>query len=131
MERPLGITILAIVALVQGLFGLLGAFGIGAAGGMLAMLGGPVGMIAGFLGGIASFFLVIGPLFQLAFAWGAFQMQPWAWWLGIIGPVFTLIGALLKILGGASPGKVLMGVLIPLLIFLYLIQPSIRQLFRV
>ncbi|HWN80989.1 MAG TPA: hypothetical protein VNM87_02730 [Candidatus Udaeobacter sp.] len=131
MERPLGITILAIVALVQGLFGLLGAFGIGAAGGMLAMLGGPVGVIAGFLGGIASFFLVIGPLFQLAFAWGAFQMQPWAWWLGIIGPAFTLIGALLKILGGASPGKVLMGVLIPLLIFLYLIQPSIRQLFRV
>ena len=129
MERPLGITLLAIVALIQGIFGLLGAFGIATAGGALALLGGPVGMVAGFLGGIASFFLVIGPLFQLAFAWGALNMQPWAWWLGIIGPAFTLIGALLKIMGGAPPKKIVMGVLVPLLIFLYLMQPSIRRAF--
>jgi hypothetical protein len=129
MDRPLGVTLLAIVALIQGLFGLLGAFGIATAGGALALLGGPVGMVAGFLGGIASFFLVIGPLFQLAFAWGALKMQPWAWWLGIIGPAFTLIGALLKMVGGAPPKRIVMGVLVPLLIFLYLMQPSIRHAF--
>jgi hypothetical protein len=122
---------MAIVALIQGILGLMGAFGVAAVGGVLAVFGGPLGQLAGILGWVGSFFLILGPLFQLIFAWGAFQMQPWAWWLGIIGPGFTVVGAVLKIVTGAPPGKTLMGALIPILIFLYLMRPSIRQAFGI
>jgi hypothetical protein len=37
----------------------------------------------------------------------------------------------LKIVTGAPPGKTLMGALIPILIFLYLMRPSIRQAFGI
>ena len=49
MERPLGITVLAIVALIQGILGLLGAFGVAAVGGVLAVFGGPFGALAGMI----------------------------------------------------------------------------------
>jgi hypothetical protein len=131
MERPFGITLLAIIALIQGFLGLLGAFGVAAVGGLLAVFAGPIGKVVGILGWLGSFFLILGPVFQLLFAWGAFRLQPWAWWLGIIGPAFTVLGAILRILGGAPPGKTIMGVAIPVLIFLYLLRPSIRRAFGV
>jgi hypothetical protein len=131
MERPLGITVLAIVALIQGLLGLLAAFGVATVGGLMTVFGGPIGKVSGLLGWFGSFFLVLGPIFQLLFAWGAFGMQPWAWWLGIIGPAFTVFGAVLKIMGGAPAGKTLLAVAIPILIFLYLLRPSIRQAFGI
>jgi hypothetical protein len=105
----MGITVLAIVALIWGFVKLLVGFGVLTASGLAAVFGGPVGMAAGALGAIAGFFLIIGPILQILFG----------------------IGALLRIMGGAPAGSTLFAVAIPLLIFIYLLRQPVRQAFGI
>jgi hypothetical protein len=73
--RPTGITILAILAGIGGVLGLLGGFAL--------FLGGTVLFgAAGALFGLAA--LALAAL-SLAFSWGAWTLQAWAWPLGVAG----------------------------------------------
>ena len=131
MNRPMGITVLAVVALIWGFVKLLVGFGVLTASGLAAVFGGPVGWAVGGLGAIAGFFLVIGPILQILFGIGALSLRPWAWWMGILGPGMTVFGALLRILGGAPGGATLFSVAIPLLIFIYLLRQPVRSAFGI
>ena len=104
-ERPLGVTILAVLNALSGIFTLLVGIGFAAlmALGMLAFLKEtireiehsmplaiPAGLIAGFLLIIIIILIVVG-LVNLVIAWGLWTGKVWAWWLTVI---FSGIGAL-------------------------------------
>jgi hypothetical protein len=124
--RPLGITILAILAGVAGVFGFLGG---------AALLGiGSVAGAAGFLvGGIAAVFgllILLVAILELGLAYGLWTMQPWAWTLGIGLEAVSIVLELIRFAGGRSNAfNLLVTLVIAGAIIWYLTQPSIRTLF--
>ena len=118
--RPQGITILAVLAGIGGVLGLLGGFGVLFVGGVAASL--PVTVL-----GLCA--LAYAGLL-LAFAWGAWTMQPWAWALGVAVAIFGIVVAILQIiLGGSSIFSQALSIVVDGAILYYLNQPSIKSLF--
>jgi uncharacterized membrane protein (DUF2068 family) len=133
MTRPTGVSIIAILSLISGLLGLCGVsplFAIGAVGAII-----PTGItqIVGGLLIVVGALLVIGPILQIIFAYGAWNLRAWAWWLGIIATGISVLGVIVGILGsgGAAIPTVVTNALLPIVIFLYLLVPDIRKAFRV
>ena len=122
MKRPFGVTVIAIFALIGGLLGLclptLGMIGSTMFGGLL-----------GSMGVIASIFFIVGPVLQLVFAFGAFGLRPWAWFLGLISTGITVLGVVINLFQGASFWSAVWGGLLPIIIFFYLLSPNVRHAF--
>lgn len=96
-QRPLGVTILAILTILFGLalifFGLalmaLGA--IGAVALQAAVDAGQIpGWIVGFLVIIGALILLFG-IIGMAAGVGLWRLRPWAWWLTLIVGIFSII----------------------------------------
>jgi len=124
MKRPLGVTIIAMLALISGLLGLCCPVLVFSGS---ALLGGFLGTI-GFIAGI---FLVVGPVLELIFAYGAFKLHRWAWYLGLISTAITVIGIVVNIFQGGTIWSALGGSVLPTIIFIYLWFPNVRQTFGV
>jgi uncharacterized membrane protein HdeD (DUF308 family) len=89
IKRPFGVTLIAILALIGGLFGLCWP--------TLAFMGSTLlPGIFGTIGVLAGIFLIIGPILQLAFAYGAFKLRSWAWYLGLIASGITVFGVVIN-----------------------------------
>jgi len=117
--RPTGITILAILAGIGGVLGLFGGFvllfaGTVVFGGLGALLGIAALAYAGLL---------------IAFAYGAWTLQPWAWPLGVAGAIFGIVISVLYIIGGQSIASQALGIVVDGAILYYLNQPGIKSLF--
>lgn len=118
--RPTGITILSILAGLNGislLFFGFAAMGLGAAvaGGMGAIFGLAV--------------LALGGLF-LVLAWGFWSVQPWGWPLGMVLAAAGIILALVMfIFVSKDVVSLVISVVIDGAILYYLNQPSIKALF--
>lgn len=121
MKRPFGITVIAIFALISGLFGLCLP--------ILGMLGSTILGPLAVVGVVASIFFIVGPVLQLVFAAGAFGMRPWAWYMGLISTGITVIGVIVNLFQGASFGSAVWGGIIPIIIFIYLLTPDVRKAF--
>ena len=66
----------------------------------------------------------------IAFAYGAWTLQPWAWALGVAVAIFGIVVAILQvILGGSSVFSQVISVVIDGAILYYLNQPTIKSLF--
>lgn len=123
-QRPTGITILAILAALGGIFGVLGG---------LTLLGFGSFFAAAGLGGFAFVFgliaLVIG-IAELALAYGAWTLQTWAWQLGVLLQVVSIVWALVEVvLGYASIQGVIIGIVVSGVIIYYLNTPEVRRAF--
>lgn len=126
MERPLGVTLLALLAAVAGIVGLCGAllvFGVSLAGGLVAF---PIAAVGGAIG-IA---LAIPPILELIFAYGAWALRPWAWWLGIFATGISILGSILAIFTGVGVGATITHGILPLVILVYLLFPDVRRAFH-
>jgi hypothetical protein len=122
MKRPFGITVIAILALFSGLFGLCWP--------ILVFMGSTfLGPVFGTVGVIAGIFLIVGPVLQLIFAIGAFKLQSWVWYLGLISTGITVIGVIVNLFDGASFWSAIWGSILPVIIFIYLWKPNVRQAF--
>jgi hypothetical protein len=132
----MGITILAILALIGGVFGLLGGLALIAGG---ALIGGAVGGSAGvafggfaFVAGVVTLGLAIA---YLAFAYGGWTLKPWAWSLGVIialaSIVWAVIGAVLSgdIVGGLININTIFSVAVAAVILYYLNTPTVKAAF--
>jgi uncharacterized membrane protein (DUF2068 family) len=133
MERPTGVTILAILAIIGGLLGLFGSLAIFALGGAATVIGaagaGAHAVVGGgLLMGLAVFLLILSVL-QLAFGIGAWTLQPWAWTLGVIAQGLSLLGSVAQILNGHGIGSQLFSILIAGLILYYLFTPTVKEAF--
>jgi uncharacterized membrane protein HdeD (DUF308 family) len=136
--RPTGITILAILAAISGAFSILAGLGYVAGAPLIpaAAIGTVAADIAGPLKAIATvigiFWLVVG-IAQLAFAYGAWTLKPWAWMLGLVIEGSSI---LLTFIVGVMAGDLaatLTASLIPLavaiLIIAYLLSASVKTAF--
>jgi hypothetical protein len=122
MKRALGVSIIAILALISGLLGLCCPVLVFTGS---TLLGGFLGTI-GFIAGI---FLVVGPVLELIFAFGAFKLHRWAWILGLISTAITVTGVVINIFQGGTVWSALGGSVLPVIIFVYLLTPNVRQAF--
>lgn len=124
MKRPFGVTVIAILALLGGLFGLCWP--------ILAFTGSALfGGILGTIGVFAGIFLIIGPLLQLIFAFGAFGLKRWAWYLGLISSGITVVGVIINLFDGASFFSAIWGSIFPIIIFIYLLTSKVKAAFGV
>ena len=130
MTRPTHLTVITSLALVQGFMAILVAliwFGIASlfspdSAGITSPL---IVMIAQAKGGL----LVVLALMFLVFAVGARGLHAWAWWVGLLASVVSILYVVRIVLGGAPIVMGLFVVIIPLVIVWYLLSPMGRQIF--
>jgi uncharacterized membrane protein (DUF2068 family) len=127
MNRPLGVTIIAILAFINGLLGLClpGLVIIG--GGISALFSGGLGLIV-VCGGVL---LAAGPLLWLMVSYGAWNLRPWAWWLGMIATGVTVVGVVVNIINGVGILQAVASAPLSIIIFIYLLLPDIRRAFGI
>ena len=122
--RPTGVTILAALAFIGGILGILGSLAILAGGAVATAVG--AGPLAGFLFifGLATLALAV---VEVILGYGAWTLQAWAWQLGYILMVLNVLVALLTLLSGGSLFSFLFTVVIAGVIAYYLDTPEVRS----
>lgn len=133
LKRPTGITIIALLALISGLLGLCCGSPLILLGGIGVIIPSGVTQVLGILGILLGVLLAFGPFLQVVFAYGAWNLRSWAWWLGIIATGISVAGVVISIIGsgGATVWTAVTNALLPIIIFVYLLFPDVRQAFRV
>lgn len=137
MDRPAGVSVAALLSLLDGVLNVVGGYGAFSLGGwalggyVLPFFapppGGEVGAIAHLVLGFGALILGLG---QLAFAWGAWNLTDWGWLLGI---GLAVLGAGMALWGLASGSAIMSASLttlvLPVLIGIYLLLPGVRRAF--
>jgi hypothetical protein len=124
--RPTGITILAVLSAIGGVLAILAGIALLTLGGVVAAASGLGGFVA-----IAGLLLIATGALDLAFAYGAWSLQPWAWILGVASAVLSIVSALLRIVdNGTSIGSAIISIAISGAILYYLNTPAVRAAFR-
>ncbi len=133
-QRPMGITILAILAFLGGILGICGSLGgiVGASflGGLAASVG---ASNATALGGMLVVYSIIALAFAVAdllFGFGAWTLKPWAWMLGMVLSGLNIVFQLVALLAGwTTLGGILISVVISGVIIYYLLTPEVKKAF--
>jgi len=107
-ERPGGITILAVLYVIEGLFAL-GMGGLTMAGGSL------IPVFGGLVAAIGAIYVIVG-LIDFAIAYGLWNLRPWARTVAIIFAIIGLLGFPI-------------GTIISIIILWYLFKPEIKEAF--
>lgn len=110
--RPTGVTILSVLAFLQGLLLLVGGATMLVLGSAIPGLG---ALPAGVLAGVGGVFVLIGLVYFLA-GWGLLTGENWAWILSIVLAVIGLF---------AFP----IGTVISIIILYYLTRPKVKRFF--
>ena len=136
VARPTGITILAILALIGGIFGLLGGLALLFGG---ALIGGAIGGAEGAAFGGFAFILglvvLAGAGLYLAFAYGSWTAKAYGWALGIIGALWGIVTQAITILlsgdimGNLISVNTIVSLAIPIIILYYLNTPNVKAYF--
>ena len=137
MKRPTGITIIAIVYILLAVLSLLWSGLVFGVGGLSSLVGGVFGAesIAAFGAstGWAGFVGIITAVVQFAVAFGLLAMKKWAWILALIGVGLTVVEGVVSLFAGGPFGFMCGGLalIIPVIILIYLLRPTIRGAFGV
>ena len=139
MQRPTGVTILALLAFVSGGLHFLGAFLAFSAGSVMsaqAKSGYFVPIATPFVNAFGNLGFSIGligmllALITLIAAGGLWVLsRTWGFWLGTIILALSLIDDLVGLLGGGATWFTLLGALFAIVALIYLWQPRIRAVF--
>lgn len=126
VTRPLGVTILALVSGIFGVLGLLASLTLFGLSGLIGTVGGAS------LAGQSTISSVIGlatAVLALAFAYGAWNLKPWAWPLGLAFAAFAVVSAVASIVDGADFGGAIIGLVIAGAVAYYLMTPQVKAAF--
>jgi hypothetical protein len=120
-KRTLGMTVIAALAVIQGILGILRALRWFEAGsdflGQGLLIFPLVGMLA-----YARGLLVAGlALLFVAFAWGILMRRDWAWSLGLVVAVLNLLLVLSVVVQGESVVRAIFWAIVPVTIVWYLV----------
>lgn len=116
IERPLGVTIIAVLAAIGGVLGLIGSFT------LFSVFGSAFGFVAAYaLANVAISILL------LVFAFGAWTLQPWAWTLGIVLEAVAIVFGLYALVDGDASAVV--SIALAAVVLWYLFQPSVKAAF--
>lgn len=129
-QRPTGVTILAVLSAIGGVFSILA--GVALLG--LGAIAGSVG--AGGLGGLAAIFgiifLALG-IAEIVLAYGMWTLKPWAWTLGIGLAVVSLALVVVQAVLNGNIVQSLTGSIVSIVIWAvvlwYLWQPQVKAAF--
>jgi len=138
--RPTGVTILAILAFVGGVLGILvGGLGTicgGVIGGLGAVAarevpGAASGALAGgFLVGLTGLGALVLGILEIIMGFGFWTLKPWSWMLGM---VVSIIGIVLTLFSLVAARGSLFGAIIPIAIYgviiYYLLTPDVKKAF--
>jgi len=124
--RPMGLTVLAVLAAIGGVLSIILGIGLVGLGGFAAASSGTAAYFG--LGAVAGLIVLALGVLNLAFAYGAWTLKPWAWLLGVGLQIASLIWAGLAAIGGDIGGQII-GIAISAIILYYLFQPNIKSLF--
>jgi len=124
--RPTGVTILAVLAFIGGVLGILGA--------LLLMVGGAAAStVDAGIGGSALIYGILSlavSVAYLAFGIGAWGLKPWAWSLGIIIAGASVVLAIISVLlQWNTITGVILNVIISGVILYYLFTPGVKAAF--
>ena len=126
-ERTMGLTVVAVLALVQGALGVLRTLHWFDAGsdlmGQGLLLLPLVGVVTFLRGG----FVAVIALLYFVFAYGAFLGRSWARWLGIGVAIVSLLLVVSVVIQGESPVRALVWSIVPVVMIGYLFSPAGRQ----
>jgi uncharacterized membrane protein (DUF2068 family) len=138
-RRPLGVSIIAILVAIQGIFFLIlgilalvavivAANSAGTAVNGYAITGATVSIVAGVLAGV---FLVVG-LVSLLFAWGLWTLKRWAFWATVIIEIISLVNSVFAFTQPhANFWSAVAGMIIPIVILVYYFaDANVRAAFR-
>ncbi len=113
-ERPLGVTILAVLEFIAAILGFIGGIGLVA-----------LGAVIPFLGAFAAIFgivVILLALIDFIIGYGLWTLKSWAWMLAL---VFNIINAILNLIFFD-----IISLIINIIIILYLQQGDIKSRFR-
>ena len=114
-DRPIGITIIAILMIISGIFFIIGGIGFTA----LSVLS-----LAFLAGGIGSIILGIA---SLVVAWGLLKGAGWAWIITLIITIISIIANIVSLAGGNTAS--IIGIIIEGIIIYYLYRPNVKSYF--
>ncbi len=125
-RRPLSVTLLALIAVIQAIAGAFWASQWAAIGSELvgrgvfrALLGGLSFVVGAVVVGIA--------LLYVLFAWAAFTGRRWAWLVGFVAVVLNGVGLVMLISAGRPAIDVVTRGVVPVIVFCYLLSPPGRR----
>lgn len=121
MAKPtFGMTVIAVLALLQGIFGALRALHWFDVGSDLLGQGLLLVPLVGFLAFFRGALVAAVALAYVLFAYGAFLGRNWARWLGIVVAVVTLLLVVSVVMQGETPVRAIVWSIIPLILVGYL-----------
>ena len=131
MKRPLLITIIAICAIVYGLFQILLSIGFGFSSFLPAVQQSENITVAGVQ--LMSVIIFITGLFTLIYGLGMWKLKAWSWWLAVIVNVFNLLHQLWFVLGSSSVSNTerYVNILVALIILGYLNSKHVKSAFEI
>ena len=135
-QRPLGITIIAVILLVVGLFEL---------GAAIALLLGAhaahvsthiphvLGMTLDVFGDVLGIVGLVIAVVTLLVAYGLFTLKAWAYWLVVVVEIITVIRHAAEFLApNPNYTTIIIGLILPVVILLYMfLDANVRRAFRV
>lgn len=124
MQRPMGVTILAVLAAIGGVVDILAGLVLVGLSAVTASFALPIAGLASVLG----ILLVATGILDFVFAYGAWGLKPWAWMLGIVLMVARVVLDVLTFQSSSAAGLV-EGVVISGIIIYYLYRPHVRRAF--
>jgi len=128
-NRPMGVTILAILAFIGGALQLATGVAAVAFGGLAgAAVGGTEGAAVGGLVAISGLFLIVLGVVALLAGFGLWQLKPWAWLLTIAWAILGLVSAALTLLSGDVTSAIISAI-IPAVVIWYLNRPDVKAAF--
>lgn len=127
MQRHSTLKIMAFLALMQGLAGMLRAFdwlqvGVNLFGQGLLLL-----PLVGAVAVLRGLFVSAVALLYVLFAVGAVLGKPWCRWLGLAAAIINLLLVLSVVAQGANIGEVIAWSVIPLILLIYLPSKGARK----
>ena len=139
MNRPFGVTLLAILALIFGVVVtvagiLLVRDGVVSGATVPAILSGKLNGVKDIAIGLA--LLLVGVL-SVGFALGAFRGASWSWIFGIVGQLVNLVVSIVQLVIGIAQGDVtnaiisnVLSIAVAIIILVYLNRPTAKAYFR-
>ena len=126
-RRPPGLTIVAVLALLQGALGLLRGFEIVRFGVDLTAQGVLLLPLLGILTAARGGLVAIVALLYLLFAVGALRQHAWSWWAGLAAALLNGLLVVNAMAQGASIPLSLLWAIVPLVLVSYLFAPAGRR----
>ena len=129
MRRPRSLTVIASLAIVEGILATLVGLLWLQIGSIFDQGDEAMSSLIAMVAQARGWLLLVLALMYFVFAAGAWQIRSWAWWVGLLVSVLTILYLVNVLFRGGLVAVVLFGLIIPVFILWYQLSPTGRQAF--